>query len=86
MLHKYKTNSKRTCQVMKKVTGKLKKQKQKQKKTEQKLNLLPYENKVDKTIIQNPQDVAKEADNFFASVGPKLTKKSPTLKNHFKIF
>ena len=71
---------------MKKVTGKLKKQKQKQKKTEQKLNLLPYENKVDKTIIQNPQDVAKEVDNFFASVGPKLTKKSPTLKNHFKIF
>ena len=84
MLHKYETNSKRTCQVMKKVTGKLKKKKKK--KTEQKLNLLPYENKVDKTIIQNPQDVAKEVDNFFASVGPKLTKKSPTLKNHFKIF
>ena len=69
---------------MKKVTGKLKKKKKK--KTEQKLNLLPYENKVDKTIIQNPQDVAKEVDNFFASVGPKLTKKSPALKNHFKIF
>ena len=83
MLHKYETNSKRTCQVMKKVTGKLKKKK---KKTEQKLNLLPYENKVDKTITQNPQDVAKEVGNFFASVGPKLTKKSPTLKNHFKIF
>ena len=85
MLHKYETNSKRTCQFIKKLTVKIKKKKKK-KKTEQKLNLLPYENKVDKTIIQNPQDVAKEVDNFFASVGPKLTKKSPTLKNHFKIF
>ena len=32
LLHKYKTNSKRTCQVMKKVTGKLKKRNKNKKK------------------------------------------------------
>ena len=36
MLHKYETNSKRTCQVMKKVTGKLKKKKKKKKKKQNK--------------------------------------------------
>ena len=44
---------------MKEVTGK------------QKTNLNLQENKVDKTIIQNPQDIAKEFNKFFTSVGPK---------------
>ena len=49
MLHKYKTDSKRTWQVMKEITGKQK----------AKSNLLLQEIKADKTIIQNLQDFAK---------------------------
>ena len=60
LLHKYKTDSKWTWQVMKEITGKQK----------TKSNLLPREIKVDKTIIQNPQEIAKELNNFFTSVGP----------------
>ena len=76
MLHKYKTDSKRTWQVMKKTTGKRK----------TKSNLLPQEIKVDATIIQNPQDVAIEFNKFFTSVGSNWQKKSSTLKKHFKTF
>ena len=61
---------------MKEITGKQK----------PKLNLLPPENKVDKSIIQNPQNVAKEFNKCFTSVGPKLQKNSPTLSKHFKTF
>ena len=57
-LREYKTNSQRTWQVMKEVTGK------------QKTNLNLQENKVDKSIIQNSQDIAKEFNKFFTSVGP----------------
>ena len=66
LLHKYKTDSKWTWQVMKEITGKQK----------TKPNLLPQEIKVDKTIIQNPQDIAKEFNKFFTSVGSKLAKKN----------
>ena len=61
LLHKYKTDSKRTWHVMKEITGKQK----------TKSNLLPLEIKVDQTIIQNPQGIAKEFNKFFTSVGPK---------------
>ena len=44
LLHKYKTDSKQTCQVMKEINGKQKR----------KSNLLPQEIKVDETNIQNP--------------------------------
>ena len=54
LLHKYKTDSKRTWQVMKEITG--------QQKT--KSNLLPQEIKVDKTIIQNPQALLKNSTHF----------------------
>ena len=47
---------------MKEITGKQKR----------KSNLLPQEIKVDKTIIQNPQGIAKEFNNFFTSVETKL--------------
>ena len=67
MLHKFKTDSKWTWQVMKEITGKQK----------TKFNLLPQEIQVDKTIIQNPQGIAKEFNRFFTSVGPKLAKKNP---------
>ena len=61
---------------MKEITGKQK----------TKSNLLPQEIKVDKTIIQNPQGIAKEFNKLFTSVGPKLVKKNPTLKKNFKTF
>ena len=49
LLHKYKTDSKRTWQVMKEITGKQK----------TKSDLLPREIKVNKSIIQKPQEIAK---------------------------
>ena len=77
MLHKYKTDSKWTWQVMKEITGK-------QKTTS---NLLPQEIKVDKTIIQNPLEIAKEFNNFFTSVVPTLAGKIPnTEKNISRLF
>ena len=73
MLHKYKTDSKRTWQVMKEITGKQK----------AKSNLLPQEIKADKTIIQNPQGIGKEFNKFFTYVGPKLAKKIPNTGKTF---
>ena len=67
LLHKYKTDSKRTWKVMKEITGKQK----------TKSNLLPREIKVDKTIIQNPQEIAKEFNKVFTSVGPTMAGKNP---------
>ena len=61
---------------MKETTGKQKR----------KTNLLPREIKVNKTIIQKPQEIAKEFNKFFTSVGPTLAGKPPILKNHFKTF
>ena len=61
MLHKYKTDSKRTWPVMKEITGKQK----------TKSNLLPQETKVDKTNKQNPQGTDKEFNKVFTSAGPK---------------
>ena len=76
MLHKFKTDSKWTWQVMKEITGKQK----------TKFNLLPQEIQVDKTIIQNPQGIAKEFNRFFTSVGPKLAKKIPNTEKTFQDF
>ena len=64
-MHKHKIDSKKTWQVMKEIIGKQK----------TKSNLLPRKIKVDKTIIQNPQDIAKEFNKLFTSVGPQLRKK-----------
>ena len=61
---------------MKEITGKQK----------TKSNLLPQEIKVNKTIIQKPQEIVEEFNKFFTSVGPTLAGKSPILKNYFKTF
>ena len=76
MLHKYKTDSNRTWQVMQEITGKQK----------AKSNLLPQEIKADKTIIQNPQDIAKELNIFFTSVRPNLAKKIPNTEKTLQDF
>ena len=75
MLHKYKTNSKRTGQVMEEITEK-----------KAKSILLFQEINVDKTIIQNPQDIAKEFNKSFISVGSKLAKKVPNTEKNVKTF
>ena len=75
LLHRYKTDSKRTWQVMKEITGKQKAK-----------SNLPQEIKVDKTIIQNPQGIPKEFNKFFTSVGPKLAKKIPNTEKTFQEF
>ena len=67
LLHKYRTASKWTWQVMKEITRIQK----------TKSNLLPQEIIVDKSIIQNPQDIAEEFNKYFTSVGPKLARKIP---------
>ena len=76
LLHKYKTDSKRTWQVMKEITGKQK----------TKSNLLPREIKVNKTIIQNSQEIAKEFNKFFTSVAPTLAGKILNTEKSFQDF
>ena len=77
MLHEYKTDSKRTWHVMKKITGKQK----------TKSNFLPQEIKVDETIIKNPQAIAKVFNKFFYLCWIKIgKKKSPTLKKISRLF
>ena len=61
---------------MKEITGKQK----------TKSNLLPKEIKVDKTIIQNPQGIAKEFNKFLTSFRPKLAKKIPNTEKTFQDF
>ena len=54
LLHKYKTDSKRTWQVMKEITGKQK----------TKSNLLPREIEADKTIMQTHKRLLKNSTIF----------------------
>ena len=61
---------------MKEITGKQK----------TKLNLLPREIKVDKTIIQIPQEIAKEFNKCFTSVGPTLAGKIRDTEKSFQDF
>ena len=75
-MRKYKTDSQRTWQVVKEITGKQK----------TKSNRLPQEIKVDKTTIQKPQGVAKEFNKFFTSVGPTLAGKIPDTGKSFQDF
>ena len=61
---------------MKKITSKQK----------TKSSLLPREIKVDKTIIQSPQGIAKEFNKFFTSVAPTLAGKIPDTEKLFQDF
>ena len=61
---------------MKEITGKQK----------TKSNLLPQEIKVNKTIIQKPQEIAKEFKKFFTSIGSTLTGKIPNTEKSFQKF
>ena len=51
-----------------------------------KSDLLPREIKVDKTIIQKPQEIAKEFNKFFTSVLPTLPGKIPDTEKSFQDF
>ena len=61
---------------MKEITGKQK----------TKSNLLSREIKVNKIIIQKPQEIAKECNKFFTSVGPTLAVKIPNTEKSFQDF
>ena len=61
---------------MKEITGKQK----------TKLSLLLQEIKINKTIIQKPQEIAKEFNKFFTSVEPTLAGKIPNTENSFQDF
>ena len=71
LLHQYGADSKRTWQVMKNITGKQK----------TKSSLIPHEIEVNKTIIQNQQDITKTINNSFTSVGQKWVKKIPNVQD-----
>ena len=66
----------RMWQLMKEIIGKQK----------TKSNLLPLESKVDKTIIQNPEETSKEFNNFFTSFGPTLAVNIPDTEKSFQDF
>ena len=61
---------------MKEITGKQK----------TKSNLLPREIKLKKTIIQKPQEIPKELNKFFTSVGPTLEGKISNTEKSFQDF
>ena len=61
---------------MKEITGKQK----------TKSNLLPREIKFNKAIMQKPQEIAKEFNKFFTSVGPTLAGKVPDTEKSFQEF
>ena len=46
----------------------------------------PREIKVDKTIIQKPQEIAEEFNKCFTSVGPTLAGKIPDTEKSFQDF
>ena len=70
------TDSKWPWQVIKEITGKQK----------TKSNFLLWEIKVDKTIIQNPQDIAEELIDYLLVLDQNWRQKSRTLEKHFKTF
>ena len=51
-----------------------------------KSSLLPREIKIDKTIIENPQEIGKECNKFFISVGPTLAEKIPNTEKSLQEF
>ena len=55
-------------------------------KTKNKSNLLPPKIKADETILQKPQEIAKEFNKFFTSVEPTLAGKIPDTEKTFQDF
>ena len=74
MLHKHQFNSKKTWQIMKEITGKLKLNS----------NNLPKMLKTEGKTVYKENDIAEEFNNFFTSVGPKLAEKIPPAQKSFK--
>lgn len=71
LLHK--TDSKQNWQVLKEITGKQK----------TKSNILPWERKVDRIIVQNQKEVSQEFSKYFILI---WSKKSAILKNILRFF
>ena len=74
LLKKYANDSKRTWQVMKELSGKVK----------SKSISLPKSIKVNNTSIYEPKLIAAEFNKFFTNVGPNLAKKIPETQTSFE--
>ena len=74
LLRKYQFDSKKTWQIMKEINGKLK----------QKAINLPKILKIGSNTLSNKNDIAKEFNNFFTNVGPKLAEKIPLVQQSFE--
>ena len=71
---KYKNDSKKTWQIMKEITGKVK----------SKSENLPKMLKVETGIIRDQKQIANELNKFFTNVGQTLANKIPTVQKSFE--
>ena len=73
LITKYKNNSKKTWQILKEITGKVKTNN----------NKFPKMLKVNNKTIYDEKQMAKEFNNFFTSIGQKLAAKIPKVNKPF---
>ena len=74
LLRKHQYNSKKTWEIMKELTGKLKLAS----------NNLPKMIRTDEKTIENTEDIAEEFNIFFTNIGPKLATKITPTQNSFE--
>ena len=82
----YETDSMWTSQIVKEIIGKQKTKSNPHPPSPPPPPLPPQEIKVDKTIRQNPQHIAKEFKKLFYFCWTKIGEKNETLENYFKTF
>ena len=76
-LSKYQRNTKRSWQIKKEITGKMK----------QKNNTFPKALRINKKSLHSAEQVANEFNSFFTNIGPYLAKKySASLNKFYRIF
>ena len=74
LISKYQNNAKKTWQVMKEITGKIK----------DKSNNLPKMIKTDKGVIYDDKEIAEEFNEFFTNVGQRLAANIPDVATTFE--
>ena len=74
LISKYKNDSKKTWQVLKEITGKMKLNR----------NNFPKMIKAINKNLHNEKEIAREFNHFFTTIGPKLAAKIPKVKKSFK--
>ena len=73
MLFKCEGNTKRSWQIMKEITGKIK----------QKNNTFPKALKINKKSLHSVEQIANEFNSFLTNVGPSLTKNITPVSTSF---